>query len=63
MNPADRIAVTLDAQTWDAVLRVIASAPVPYTIVAPLIAAIQQQCTQPREPPLALVPRDNEAGE
>jgi hypothetical protein len=62
MNPTDRISITLDAQTWEAVLRVIAKSPVPYEIVAPLIASIQQQCTQPREPALALVPRDNEAG-
>jgi hypothetical protein len=65
MNPTDRIAVTLDAQTWETVLRVIAQAPVPYAVVAPLIASIQQQCTrqQATEQPLALVPRDNEAGE
>jgi flagellar biosynthesis protein FliQ len=65
MNPTDRITVTLDAQTWETVLRVIAQAPVPYTIVAPLIASIQQQCTrqQVTEQSLALVPRDNEAGE
>jgi hypothetical protein len=65
MNPTDRIAVTLDAQTWETVLRVIAQAPVPYAFVAPLIASIQQQCTrqQATEQPLALVPRDNEAGE
>jgi hypothetical protein len=64
MNPTDRISITLDAQTWETILRVIAQAPVAYAVTAPLIAAIQQQCTQPREPPLALVPRDQqEAGE
>jgi hypothetical protein len=44
MQPTDRISVTLDAQTWETVLRVIAQAPVAYTITAPLITAIQQQC-------------------
>ena len=64
MNPTDRISITLDAQTWETVLRVIAQAPVAYAVVAPLIAAIQQQCTQPQQPPLALVPRDEQhAGE
>jgi hypothetical protein len=62
MNPTDRISITLDAQTWETVLRVIAQAPVAYAVTAPLIAAIQSQCTQPREPALALVPRE-EAGE
>lgn len=63
MNPTDRISVTLEAQTWETVLRVIAQAPVAYAVTAPLIAAIQQQCTQPQAP-LTLVPRDEqEAGE
>jgi hypothetical protein len=63
MTPTDRIAVTLDAQTWETVLRVIAQAPVPYAVVAPLIGSIQQQCTrqQVAEQPLALVPRADEA--
>jgi hypothetical protein len=58
MNPTDRITVILDAQTWETVLRVIAQAPVPYAVVAPLIASIQGQCAnhdvadseQPRVP-------------
>jgi hypothetical protein len=63
MQLTDRIAVTLDAQTWETVLRVIAKSPVSYEIVAPLIASIQQQCASHAEgrPPLGLVPRDNEA--
>ena len=64
MNPTDRISITLEAQTWETVLRVIAQAPVAYAVTAPLIAAIQQQCTQPQaeeQPPLALV--RPEAGE
>lgn len=54
MNPTDRISITLDAQTWETVLRVIAQAPVAYTIVAPLIISIQQQCA-------SHATRDNEA--
>jgi hypothetical protein len=50
MNPTDRISVTLDAQTWETVLRVIAQAPVAYAVTAPLIAAIQRQCTDHQQP-------------
>jgi hypothetical protein len=67
MNPTDRISITLEAQTWETILRVIAQAPVAYAVTAPLIAAIQQQCTRQQaeeQPPLALVSRDQqEAGE
>jgi hypothetical protein len=64
MNPTDRISITLDAQTWETVLRVIAQAPVAYAVVAPLMAAIQGQCARQAEgqQPLALVPQA-EAGE
>lgn len=64
MNPTDRLSITLDAQTWETILRVIAQAPVAYAVTAPLIAAIQQQCTRQQaeeQPPLALV--RPEAGE
>jgi hypothetical protein len=44
MNPTDRISITLEAQTWETNLRVLAQAPVAYAIVAPLIAEIQRQC-------------------
>ena len=59
MNPTDRISITLDAQTWETVLRVIAQAPVPYAITAPLIALIQQQCAQQSvaDDPQPMVPR------
>lgn len=59
MNPTDRIPVTLDAQTWETVLRVIAQAPVPYAVVAPLIASIQQQCANHAvaDDPQSMVPR------
>lgn len=59
MTPTDRIPVTLDAQTWETVLRVIAQAPVPYAVVAPLIASIQQQCANHTgaDDPQPMVPR------
>lgn len=59
MNPTDRIPVILDAQTWETVLRVIAQAPVPYAVVAPLIASIQQQCANHTvaDDPQPMVPR------
>lgn len=64
MTPTDRISVTLEVRTWETVLRVIAQAPVAYAVTAPLIAAIQGQCTRQQaeeQPPLALV--RPEAGE
>jgi hypothetical protein len=41
------------------VLRVIAQAPVPYAVVAPLIASIQQQCANHAvaDDPQPMVPR------
>jgi hypothetical protein len=59
MNQTDRIAVILDAQTWETVLRVIAQAPVPYAVVAPLIASIQSQCANHivADDPQPMVPR------
>jgi len=50
MNSTDRISVTLDARTWETVLRVIAQAPVAYAVTAPLIQTIQQQCTDHQQP-------------
>jgi hypothetical protein len=59
LQPTDRIPVILDAQTWETVLRVIAQAPVPYAVVAPLIASIQQQCANHTvaDDPQPMVPR------
>jgi hypothetical protein len=59
MTPTDRISITLDAQTWETVLRVIAQAPVPYAVVAPLIASIQGQCANHvvADDPQPMVPR------
>jgi hypothetical protein len=50
VTPTDRIAVTLDAQTWETILRVIAQAPVAYAVTAPLISEIQRQCTDHQQP-------------
>jgi len=50
MNPTDRISVTLDAQTWETILRVIAQAPVAYAVTAPLISEIQRQCADHQQP-------------
>lgn len=48
MNPTDKLAVTLEAQAWEAVMRVLADAP--YRISAPLISEIQRQCTTQQQP-------------
>lgn len=45
--PNERIAVTLEAQSWDLIARVLADAP--FRIVAPLIAEIQNQCARQRQ--------------
>jgi hypothetical protein len=42
MSPTDKFPVTLEAQGWEAVMRVLSEAP--YRIAAPLIAEIQSQC-------------------
>ena len=42
MTPTHPLTVTLEAQQWEAVMRVLAKSP--YEVVAPLIHAIQQQC-------------------
>jgi 16S rRNA A1518/A1519 N6-dimethyltransferase RsmA/KsgA/DIM1 with predicted DNA glycosylase/AP lyase activity len=48
MTPTDLIAVTLNAQAWDTVMRILADAP--YRISAPLIGEIQRQCMPRQEP-------------
>jgi hypothetical protein len=42
IQPTDSLTVTLEAQTWDAVMRAMSGAP--YHVAAPLIAEIQRQC-------------------
>ena len=44
MTPTDKIAVTLEAQNWELIARVLADAP--FRVVAPLIAEIQRQCAR-----------------
>jgi hypothetical protein len=43
------IAVTLAAEQWQAVMQVLSNGP--YSVVAPLIASIQQQCMRHAEAP------------
>jgi len=42
IEPTDNLSVTLPAQSWETVMRVLADAP--FRIVAPLISEIQRQC-------------------
>jgi hypothetical protein len=42
MSPTDKLPVTLEAQAWETVMRVLSEAP--YRVVAPLIGEIQRQC-------------------
>ena len=40
--PTDNLSVTLQAQSWETLMRVLSEAP--YRVVAPLIGEIQGQC-------------------
>ena len=44
IGATDKLSVTLEAGAWEAVMRIMAKAPVPYETVAPLIQRIQEQC-------------------
>ena len=44
LQPDEPIEVTLTAVEWNAVLQVMAEAPIAHRVVDPLIRAIQQQC-------------------
>lgn len=44
LNATDPIAVTLTAQEWEAVMRMLSDQP--YKMVAPFIQSIQSQCVQ-----------------
>jgi hypothetical protein len=48
MQPTDNIDVTLQAQTWEMVMRVLAKGP--YDVVAPIIQDIQNQCMRAQQP-------------
>ena len=42
MTPQHPLTVTLEAQAWEQVFRILAKSP--YEVMAPLIHAMQQQC-------------------
>jgi len=48
MTPTDRIAVTLEAQSWETIMRILADAP--YRVSAPFIVEIQNQCMKQTAP-------------
>jgi hypothetical protein len=57
------IAVTLTAEQWEMVLRMLDEVPAPHRVSDPLIRSIYQQC-MPRhaEPSLLELPKGSEAG-
>jgi hypothetical protein len=44
MQPTDELTVTMQAQQWETVLRLLDEVPAPHRVTAPLLASIQQQC-------------------
>lgn len=44
MTPTLPLTVTLEAQQWEQVLRILDETPAPHRIIHPLIVGIQQQC-------------------
>ena len=46
MTPMHPLTVTLEAQQWEQVLRILDETPAPHRVTHPLIIAIQQQCMQ-----------------
>jgi hypothetical protein len=50
MQPTEGLTVTMDAREWNLVLQVMAKAPVPYEIVAPLLGEIHRQCEARHSP-------------
>jgi len=48
MNPTDKLDVTLEAQHWESIMRVLSGGP--YNVVAPLINEIQRQCAAQQQP-------------
>lgn len=49
IQPTDKLDVTLEAQQWDVVLRLLAEGP--FRVVQPLISEIQRQCMAAVGPP------------
>jgi hypothetical protein len=44
MTPQQPLSVTLEAQQWEVVLRLLDEVPAPHRVTDPLMRAIQQQC-------------------
>jgi hypothetical protein len=57
VHPTDKLIVTLEAQTWETIMRVLSEAP--HRLVALPIAEIQRQCVA-QQRPLSVVPRPDE---
>jgi hypothetical protein len=54
MTPQQPLTVTLEAQQWEVVLRLLDEVPAPHRVTDLLIRAIQQQCMAPTARPPAL---------
>lgn len=50
VEPTERLTVVLTAEHWNAVLGIMAEAPMPHRITAPLINEIHRQCIQQGQP-------------
>jgi len=46
VEPGERLTVTLTAQEWNAVLSIMAEAPMPLRVSSPLVNEITRQCMQ-----------------
>jgi hypothetical protein len=44
ISPQQPLGVTLEAQQWETVLRIISEAPMPHRVSDPLLREIQRQC-------------------
>lgn len=55
MEPTDKLTIVLEAQQWNVLLAQLAEGP--YRVVAPLLQAIQQQCSAQQAPSPALLPQ------
>jgi hypothetical protein len=44
ISPQQPLGVTLEAQQWETVLRIISEAPMPHRMSDPLLREIQRQC-------------------
>jgi hypothetical protein len=53
IQPTAPITVTLEAQQWEQVLRILDETPAPHRIIHPLIVEIQRQCMAADKPNVA----------